>query len=100
MIMEFREMNIDSLIIKLTEEYPTEQDKVRNIKMLIGEIEKENYVQNNIESLQQICNDLYNISSTESLIELQVIINEYRNKYDVTDPREVINWDNGKGFVQ
>lgn len=98
--MEFREMNIDSLIIKLTEEYPTEQDKVRNIKMLIGEIEKENYVQNNIESLQQICNDLYNISSTESLIELQVIINEYRNKYDVTDPREVINWDNGKGFVQ
>ena len=100
MITEFKKMNIDSLVIKLAEEYPTETEKVREIKLLIKEIEEEKDVTNNIESLQQICNDLYNISSSENLIELQVIINEYRNKYDVTDPREIINWDNGKGFVQ
>lgn len=100
MIGEFKDMNIDSLILKLTEDYPTENEKVRMIKLLVDEIEKENDVKNNIETLQQICNDLYNISSSEDLIELQVIINGYRNKFDVTDPREVINWDNGKGFVQ
>lgn len=100
MIREFKEMNIDSIIIKLTEEYPTEVEKIREIKILIGEIEEERNIKENVENLQQICNELYNISSSENLIELQVIINEYRNKYDVTDPREVINWDNGKGYVQ
>ena len=100
MIMEFKEMNVDSLVIKLTEEYPTEQEKIREIKLLVGEIEKENDLNDNIEALQQVCNDLYNISPSESLIELQVIINEFRNKHDVTDPREVINWDNGRGYVQ
>lgn len=98
--MEFKDMNIDSLIIKLTEEYPTETEKVRQIKVLLSNIEEEKEIKRNIEELQQICNDLYLISSTEELIELQVIINEYRNKYDVTDPREVVNIDGGTSFVQ
>lgn len=93
-------MNIESLIIKLCEDYPTEQDKVREIIPIISEIEEEKDIKVNVEKLQEICNHLYNISSTENLIELQVIINEYRYKYDVTDPREVVNIDNGKGFVQ
>lgn len=93
-------MNIESLIIKLCEDYPTENDKVRNIIPIINNIKDKKDVASNVEMLQQICNDLYNISSTENLIELQVIINEFRYEYDITDPREIINVDNGKGFVQ
>lgn len=93
-------MNIESLIIKLCDDYPTQQDLVREIPTIIDDLENEKDVGINVERLQQICNELYISSSTENLIELQVIINEYRNKYDITDPREVINVDNGHGYVQ
>lgn len=93
-------MSIDSLIINLVEDYPTENEKINEIKVIFGELKEEKNIKENIERLQQICNELYNISSTENLIELQVIINSYRYKYDITDPREILNWDNGKGYVQ
>lgn len=93
-------MSIDSLIVNLVEDYPTENAKINEIKVIFGELKEEKNIKENIERLQQICNELYNISSTENLIELQVIINSYRYKYDITDPREILNWDNGKGYVQ
>lgn len=93
-------MNINSIIIRLTEEYPTQTESIRQIKLILDEIEKEKNVSENVEKIQGICNTLYNIKNTDELIDLQVIINEYRNKYDITDPREIINTDNGKGFVQ
>lgn len=93
-------MSIDSIVIKLTEDYPTEIENIRQIKMLCAEIDSGKDIKNNVERLQQICNDLYLISSTENLIELQVVINKYRYEHDVTDPREVLNIDKGKMFVQ
>ena len=93
----------DKLIEDLKETFPDETERIDRAKTLVETLENENEAKNvaeNIEELQQICNDLYNIKGSEHLIELQVIINEFRYKYDVTDPREIINIDNGKGFVQ
>ena len=54
-----------------------------------------------VETLQTICNKLYDeYGIDENILDLQVYINEYRHKYDITDPREIIHVDNGKGFVQ
>lgn len=61
------------------------------------ETDKKDY----IEFLQGICNELYDKNGlTDGILNLQVYINEYRHKYDITDPREIIHTDNGKGFVQ
>ncbi|WP_323736287.1 hypothetical protein PXD04_10450 [Methanosphaera sp. ISO3-F5] len=53
-----------------------------------------------LEKAQQIVNRLYTQKQDPILIDVQVEINELRYKYDITDPREIINYDNGKGFVQ
>lgn len=54
-----------------------------------------------IETVQEYCNQVYDaVGFNDELLELQVYINKLRNKYDVTDPREITHWDNGKGFVQ
>lgn len=93
-------MDINALIISLLEEFPTEEEKIRQIKGIKTDIDNGIEIGLNVEKLQQICNDLYNIKYSDYLIDLQVIINEYRNKYDITDPREIIHVDNGKGYVQ
>lgn len=93
-------MELNSIIINLTEKYPTETDKIRQITVLVDEIERAEDKSKPLEELQEIVNKLYEAGSCDELIELQVIINQYRNEYDITDPREIINWDNGKGFVQ
>lgn len=54
-----------------------------------------------VESLQEICNQLFNkYGFDDTILELQIYINQLRHDYDITDPREVIHIDNGKGFVQ
>lgn len=54
-----------------------------------------------LERLQELNNLLYKENPEETLlIDLQVYINTIRNQYDITDPREIIHTDNGKGFVQ
>jgi len=54
-----------------------------------------------VESLQEICNQLFNkYGFDDTILELQVYINQLRHDYDITDPREVLHIDNGKGFVQ
>ena len=96
----FVEMNIDSLIINLIDEYPTEGENIRLIKQITVDLDDGKNPEDNIQKLQDICDALFKISSKDILIDFQVIINEYRYKYDVTDPKEIINWDNGRGFVQ
>ena len=93
-------MDINALIISLLDEFPTEEEKIRQIKGIKTDIDNGIEIRGNVEKLQQICNDLYNIKYSDYLIDLQIIINEYRNKFDITDPREIIHVDNGKGFVQ
>lgn len=54
-----------------------------------------------VESLQEICNQLFNkYGFDDTILELQVYINQLRHDYDITDPREILHVDNGKGFVQ
>lgn len=54
-----------------------------------------------IEQLQEVCNTLFNLYGfDDTILELQIYINQLRHKYDITDPREIIHIDNGKGFVQ
>ena len=53
-----------------------------------------------LEEAQETLNKAYQTQPCDELIDIQVQINTYRNKYDITDPREIIHWDNGKGFVQ
>lgn len=68
---------------------------------LITDIEELYDKRGYIETLQEICNNLYNLYGfDDSILELQVYINTLRHKYDITDPREVIHIDNGKGYVQ
>ena len=93
-------MDINALIISLLDEFPTEEEKIRRIKGIKTDIDNGIEIRENVEKLQQICNDLYNIKYSDYLIDLQIIINEYRNKFDITDPREIIHVDNGKGYVQ
>ncbi len=53
-----------------------------------------------LEKAQQIVNRLYAQKQEDILIDVQCEINILRNKYDITDPREIIHYDNGRGFVQ
>ena len=53
-----------------------------------------------LEEIQELTNTLYNLNPSDLLIDVQVIINTYRFEYDITDPREVLHYDNGKGYVQ
>lgn len=54
-----------------------------------------------LEELQEINNKLYQ-QHKDSLapLDLQCYINTLRNQYDITDPREIIHYDNGRGYVQ
>lgn len=91
------------LLGKLVTAYP---DRIEDIELLVQYIDTvEDHVTQElmaelIEKAQQIVNHLWTIKEDDVLIDVQVLLNELRNKYDVTDPREIINWDNGRGFVQ
>ena len=103
MIDEFKENNIDELIEDLLKAYPENTNDINTIDKILSQLsgtQDKNQLTQLIEQLQEINNKLYDIHSDETLIDLQVVINMYRNKYDITDPREIIHTDNGKGFVQ
>ena len=54
-----------------------------------------------VEAIQEICNNIYEKTGfTDEILDLQVYINQLRAEYDITDPREIIHTDNGRGFVQ
>lgn len=50
-----------------------------------------------LEQAQTKLNTLYAVKPASVLIDVQVILNTYRNEFDITDPREVVN---EEGFVQ
>lgn len=94
-------MSNNSLIISLTNEYPSQYEKIRQAALLISEIENsDDKIAEKIEALQEICNSLYNIKYTDEILELQLLINEYRYKYNITDPREVLFVDGKDKYVQ
>lgn len=54
-----------------------------------------------LERLQELNNKLYEDYPHETaLLDIQLYINMLRYEFDITDPREVIHVDNGRGFVQ
>ena len=56
-------------------------------------------LKNIIDTLQEKANELYNeYGATDEVIDLQVSINQLRNKYDIVDETELT--ESNKGFVQ
>ncbi|WP_455644819.1 hypothetical protein [Methanosphaera sp.] len=54
-----------------------------------------------LEKIQTINDNLYKkYNDDEDIIELQVLINRFRNELDVVDPKEVVTTSDGKEFVQ
>lgn len=102
MIDEFKDSN-DELIKELLKEYDENSEDIFQIQNLLNQLNNcsdKSKITNIIEELQEINNKLYEVKNTEMLIDLQVIINSYRNEFDITDPREIIHVDNGRGYVQ
>ncbi len=90
-------METETILKKLTTNY---QKETLQPLMEILETEEEPTPEK-LEQAQQTLNLLYQQNKEDpTLIEAQVKINTLRNKYDITDPREIIHWDNGKGYVQ
>lgn len=91
----------DKLIQELKEVY---NDNISDVELLITYIDDiPDSIENRSEVLeraQSVLNKLYDLNPSDVLIEVQVLINKYRYEFDITDPREVIHIDNGKGFVQ
>jgi len=50
-----------------------------------------------LEQAQTKLNTLYAVKPAPVLVDVQAVLNEYRNEFNITDPREVIDED---GFVQ
>lgn len=54
-----------------------------------------------LSELQHTCNALYQKQGlTPEILELQVTINTYRNKFDSIDPSEIVKSEMGENFVQ
>lgn len=54
-------------------------------------------MQDKIKTLQEVCENLYDeYGLTEEILELQVVINKLRNKYNISDSKNRIY----KNFVQ
>lgn len=89
----------ENLLLELKEF--TDTNKIKEIVTEIENNTEKHTISQFIEELQQINNEIYDKTGFNTVtLDLQCYINELRNKYDVTDPREIIHTDNGKGFVQ
>ncbi len=95
--MEEEIMDNEEIRKQLTTTYPPQ-----NIQPLVEILEtEEEPTPEKLEQAQQTLNTLYQTHKDDTnLIEAQVKINTLRNKYNITDPREIIHYDNGKGYVQ
>ena len=79
----------------------TDINKIKTICEEIDKTDDKHTISQHIELLQQINNELYEKTGFNTVtLDFQVYINELRQEYDVTDPREIVNTENGKGFVQ
>lgn len=91
---------IEETLLKELEEF-TDTDKIKEICEEIDNSDDKHLISQHIAWLQQINNSIYDkIGFNTVTLDFQVYINELRREYDVTDPREIVNTDNGKGFVQ
>ena len=87
------------IIEQLKKEYPEHQSEVQLLLKYIDKLEngcpdkRAEYM----EQAQLHLNTLYEVKPASVLIEVQVILNTYRNEFNITDPREVVN---EEGFVQ
>ena len=91
------------IINQLKNEYPDNKADIELLAHYLDTVEEHitlDQIAEKIEKAQQIVNRLYTLHESDVIIEVQVLINELRYKFDITDPREIINYDNGKGFVQ
>lgn len=89
---------------ELKEIYDKIKEEYKDIEVTYEELEKLEQKKDKtdfVETLQEICNDIYTKNGfNDNILDIQVYINQLRAEYDITDPREVIHEDNGKGFVQ
>ena len=87
------------MIEQLKKEYPEHQSEVQLLIKYIDKIENgcPNKRAEYMEQAQLHLNTLYTVKPASVLIEVQVILNTYRNEFNITDPREVVN---SEGFVQ
>lgn len=83
---------IDENIIKeIQEKYTVNVDQV-----LYNPKKEEQVVE-----LQKICNKLYEEhGASPEIIRFQAMINSIRHEQNITDPSEVIHFDEGEAFVQ
>lgn len=95
---------LDKIITKLFKKYENEKICYEKLLQSWKKLENEEFIDKisiELEKIQEICNEYYEkYGFNDEILELQVWINQIRNQYDITDPREIIHIDNGKGFVQ
>ena len=91
---------IDENLLQTLEPY-IDTERVQAIVDKIDNCKNTKEVEPLIEELQTMNNHLYEKQGLNNeTLDFQVYINGLRNMYDITDPREIIHTDNGKGFVQ
>ena len=88
----------------LFKKYPNEIIYYEKLLESWKKLENEKFldkISTELEKIQEICNKYYEkYGMSDEILDLQIWINKVRNKYDITDPREITHYDNGKGFVQ
>lgn len=96
--------NLNQIASILFKKYPNEKICYEKLIQSWKKLENEEFIDQisiELEKIQEICNEYYEkYGFTDEILDLQIWINTVRNKYDLTDPREIIHIDNGKGFVQ
>lgn len=91
---------IDETLLSSLEQY-LDTNRIQEIVNQIDEANNTKIVATLVEELQTMNNKLYEKQGlTNETLDFQCYINTLRNQYDITDPREIIHTDNGKGFVQ
>lgn len=104
MTNDFKISDVETIIKDLTNDYQDYKNKVLQIREALDELEQnpndEKKIKECVNELQEYINELYTIKCTDNLIELQVIVNEYRHKYNILDESEVINEDEDGKYVQ
>lgn len=91
---------INEKLLKILEPH-LDTERIKNIDERIDAINDKTEIVQLVEELQTMNNGLYDLlGMCDETLEFQLFINGLRNKFDVTDPREVVHVDNGKGFVQ
>ena len=96
-------MNVETIINKCDEKYSKEDiETIKRISEKLDKIiEPDDSTKKDLTMLQGINNKWYtNYGLTSVVLDFQVLINEYRYKFDIPDESEVVTVEGGKQFVQ